>query len=100
MSHHPHHPDEPKRLQSPMRTYRPSDEVDFVIVGSGAAGAVLARELSRNGFSVVVLEQGPWLTERDFGHDDFWGLVHPDKALTNNNKDQPGTRRKKKAATR
>jgi ribulose 1,5-bisphosphate synthetase/thiazole synthase len=53
--------------QAPMRTYRPTDEVDFVIVGSGAAGGVMARELARNGFSVVVLEQGPWLTERDFG---------------------------------
>jgi len=62
MSGHPHHPDEPARLLPPMRTYAPTDEVDFVIVGSGAAGGVMARELSRNGFSVVVLEQGPWLT--------------------------------------
>src|SRR3954469_13673121 len=80
--------------QPAMRTYRPSDEVDFVIVGSGAAGAVMGRELSRNGFSVVVLEQGPWLTERDFSHDDFWDRMHPEKALTNNRNDQPGTRRK------
>jgi choline dehydrogenase-like flavoprotein len=79
--------------QAPMRTYRPSDEVDFVVVGSGAAGGVMARELARNGFSVVVLEQGPWLTERDFAHDDFWELTRPDKALTNSRKDQPGTRR-------
>ena len=42
-------------------TYKPSDEVDFVIVGSGAAGGVLAKELSTNGFRVVVLEQGPYL---------------------------------------
>lgn len=76
-----------------MRTFRPADEVDFVIVGSGAAGGVMARELSRNGFSVVVLEQGPWLTERDFSHDEFWGAIHPDKALTNSSKDQPGTKR-------
>src|SRR5215831_4384694 len=94
MSGHPHHPNEPIRLLPPMRTYAPQDEVDFVIVGSGAAGGVMARELSRNGFSVVVLEQGPFLTERDFSHDPFWGDVHPDKALTNNRKDQPGTSRK------
>src|SRR5437762_7910833 len=43
MSHD--HSHEPKRLLPAMRTYRPSDEVDFVIVGSGAAGGVLAREL-------------------------------------------------------
>ncbi len=45
--------------------------VDFVIVGSGASGGVLARELSQAGFDVVVLEQGPRRTARDFGHDEF-----------------------------
>jgi len=38
--------------------YKTSDEVDFVIVGSGAAGGIMAKELSSNGFRVVVLEQG------------------------------------------
>jgi choline dehydrogenase-like flavoprotein len=34
--------------------------VDFVVVGSGAAGGVMARELSQAGdFSVLVFEQGP-----------------------------------------
>ena len=47
------------------------DKVDFVIVGSGAAGGVLAKELSSQGFKVVVLEQGPFLTEKDFGHDEY-----------------------------
>ncbi len=51
--------------------YRPSDEVDFVVVGSGAAGGIIARELSTAGFSVVVLEQGPRLTEQQFDHDEF-----------------------------
>ena len=51
--------------------YRDGDEVDFVIVGSGAAGGVLARELSQAGFSVVVLEQGPRLGEADFTHDEY-----------------------------
>jgi choline dehydrogenase-like flavoprotein len=85
----------PKTLQQQpaMKTYAPSDEVDFVIIGSGAAGGVMARELSRNGFSVVVLEQGPWLTERDFSHDDFHTAIHPEKSLTNLFNDQPGTAR-------
>ena len=48
--------------------YKTTDEVDFVIIGSGAAGGVLAKELSTNGFRVVVLEQGPYLTEADFTH--------------------------------
>jgi choline dehydrogenase-like flavoprotein len=40
---------------------KPKNEmVDFVIVGSGAAGGVMAKELSVAGFTVVVLEQGPY----------------------------------------
>ena len=46
-------------------------EVDFVIVGSGAAGGVIARELSVAGFTVVVLEQGPHLKSEDFKHDEW-----------------------------
>jgi choline dehydrogenase-like flavoprotein len=42
-----------------MTTYKPSDEVDFVIVGAGGAGGVMAKELSTRGMKVVVLEQGP-----------------------------------------
>ena len=50
-----------------------SEDVDFVIVGSGAAGGIMAKELSTAGFSVVVLEQGPHLTAADFRHDE-WGI--------------------------
>lgn len=64
-----------------MRRYRPTDDVDFVIVGSGAAGGVLARELARGGFSVVVLEQGPWRTNDEFVHDEI--LVNFRNAFTN-----------------
>jgi choline dehydrogenase-like flavoprotein len=73
-------------------TYKASDEVDFVIVGSGAAGGVLAKELSTNGFRVVVLEQGPYLTEADFGHDEI--QVNWQHKLTNNPVFQPTTFRK------
>ena len=51
--------------------YRPDDAVDFVVIGSGAAGGVVAKELSTAGYRVVVLEQGPWHTERDFVHDEL-----------------------------
>jgi choline dehydrogenase-like flavoprotein len=58
--------------QSPARArFSPSDTVDFAIVGSGAAGGIIAKELSTAGFSVVVLEQGPRLTEKQFDHDEF-----------------------------
>ena len=59
----------------PSARFRPSDNVDFVIVGSGAAGGIIAKELSTAGFSVVVLEQGPRLTESAFDHDEFGTLL-------------------------
>ena len=48
-----------------------NDEVDFVVVGSGAAGGVLAKELSTNGFSVVVMEQGPYVRPHEVRHDEL-----------------------------
>ena len=42
------------------------------IVGSGAAGGVLAKELAEAGMSVVVLEAGEWLdTRRDYVNDEL-----------------------------
>ena len=77
--------------------YKPSDEVDFVIVGSGASGGVLAKELSTNGFRVVVLEQGPYLHEKDFTHDEI--KIFGQNLLTNHPKEQPVTFRKTTADT-
>jgi choline dehydrogenase-like flavoprotein len=45
--------------------------VDFVVIGSGAAGGVIARELSTAGLDVVLLEQGPHRTAADFTHDEL-----------------------------
>jgi choline dehydrogenase-like flavoprotein len=53
-------------VKFPMR-----EAVDFVIVGSGSAGGILARELSTAGFDVVVFEQGPYRKARDFTHDEI-----------------------------
>jgi len=72
--------------------YKTTDLVDFVIVGSGAAGGVLAKELSSTGFRVVVLEQGPRLEPGDFEHDEYWAFNL--NALTNNWREQPNTFRK------
>jgi choline dehydrogenase-like flavoprotein len=47
-------------LDTEMREYRPSEEVDFCVIGTGAGGGVLAQRLARFGFSVVALEAGPW----------------------------------------
>jgi choline dehydrogenase-like flavoprotein len=51
-----------------------NEEVDAVIVGAGAAGGVLAKELSEAGMSVVVLEAGPmWDPQHDFASDELTG---------------------------
>lgn len=48
------------------------DEVfDYVVVGSGAAGATAARALAATGRSVCVLEEGPAVDTKDF-HDRTW----------------------------
>jgi choline dehydrogenase-like flavoprotein len=42
------------------------ERADVCVIGSGAGGAVAAAELARGGLDVVVLEQGPHWTSRDF----------------------------------
>ena len=73
-------------------TFRPSDAVDFLVIGAGAAGGVMAKELSTAGFRVVVLEQGPYLNERDYKHDEIRYTYQP--GLTNDPKIQPITHRR------
>jgi len=90
MSEHTHGPLAP--LQQSTVHYKPEDEVDFVVVGSGAAGGIVAKELSSAGFRVVVLEQGPWRTERDFVHDEI--KIFQQSWLTNDWSKSPNTFRK------
>ncbi len=54
-----------------MREYGDDEVVDFAIVGAGAGGATLACKLAEAGFSVVVLEAGPfWRPLEDFASDE------------------------------
>ena len=69
--------------------FMPQTEIDFVIVGAGAAGGIIAKELATAGFRVVVLEQGPYLRERDFEHDEF--KYRQQRAITNDYRHQPNT---------
>jgi choline dehydrogenase-like flavoprotein len=47
------------------------DDCDVCIIGSGAGGGPVALELAKAGKSVIVLEKGPWLTEKDFYKDEL-----------------------------
>jgi len=74
--------------------------VDFAVIGAGGAGAIVAKELSAAGFRVVVLEQGPYLHESSFDHDElkFKDVFDPpyigQEVLTNIHSLQPNTFRK------
>jgi choline dehydrogenase-like flavoprotein len=60
-----------QHIDLPMKRFRTSDEVDYLIVGVGSAGGVLLQRLARAGFNVVGLEAGPfWDTEKDWISDE------------------------------
>jgi choline dehydrogenase-like flavoprotein len=48
-------------------THDVQDSFDYVVVGSGAAGAVAAHALAKAGWSVGIVEEGPWVRTREFG---------------------------------
>ncbi len=83
-----------------MTKFENATAVDFVVIGAGAAGGVVAKELSTAGFQVVVLEQGPYLRAEDFDHDELktkqvWSPPYIGKeVLTNDHALQPNTFRK------
>jgi choline dehydrogenase-like flavoprotein len=81
------------RRQAPSARFRPAETVDFVIVGSGAAGGVMAKELSVAGFSVVVLEQGPRVDPTTWTHDELAGQAQG-RNYSNDARRQPQTFRK------
>ena len=83
-----------------MAKFADKTPVDFVIVGAGGAGGVIAKELSSAEFQVVVLEQGPYLHEGDFAHDElkfkdiFDSPFIGREVITNDHSLQPNTFRK------
>jgi choline dehydrogenase-like flavoprotein len=57
-------------------TYNTREEVDFVVIGSGAAGGIIAKELSTAGYSTVVLEQGKYRKSAEFTHDEIANFLN------------------------
>jgi len=58
-------------LRSDMRRYADGDEVDLVVVGAGAGGAVLTQRLARQGWKIVCLDAGPfWDPDQDWVSDE------------------------------
>ncbi|WP_261819477.1 GMC family oxidoreductase [Nocardioides sp. OK12] len=45
-------------MEAPMAKQAPSNEADYVVVGSGSSGATIAGRLAQSGASVIVLEAG------------------------------------------
>ncbi|NNF26219.1 MAG: GMC family oxidoreductase [Gemmatimonadetes bacterium] len=70
-------------------TYQTREPVDFVVIGSGAGGGVMAKQLSEAGFQVVVLEQGPYIRPEEFVHDEYRIWLH--SLLTGSGSDFPST---------
>ena len=48
-----------------------SRDFDVCVIGSGAGGGPIAYTLAEAGYSVVVLEKGPWLREQHFTKDEL-----------------------------
>ena len=71
------------------RDRTPSSDADVCVVGAGPAGALVARELAREGYDVVVLEAGPRFHDADrearmertirpaYGPNEVWGMGGP-----------------------
>jgi ribulose 1,5-bisphosphate synthetase/thiazole synthase len=46
-------------------------KADAVVIGSGAGGAVTAAELAKNGWKVVLIEEGSYFHPGIFSNDEF-----------------------------
>jgi choline dehydrogenase-like flavoprotein len=81
----------------PSKTFATNETVDFIVVGSGASGGIVARELARAGNSVVVMEQGPRMAPGDFEHDEL--KYRQLSGITNNPATNPQTFRRDASET-
>jgi choline dehydrogenase-like flavoprotein len=68
--------DAPAVGRHPLEVKRPEDigsselEAEVCVIGTGAAGSVLAHELAARGHEVLILERGRYVEPRDFNEDE------------------------------
>ena len=69
----------PAPMPPKMKRFGPDEEVDCLVIGTGAGGAPLLARLAQAGLKVLALEAGPWYhPEKDFATDEhaqnflFW----------------------------
>ncbi len=60
---------------------------DICVIGSGAGAGPVIYELSKAGYSVIVLEKGPWYRTKDFSKDEM--VATRRSVYTPNLKDEP-----------
>jgi choline dehydrogenase-like flavoprotein len=71
------------------------DTVDVLIIGAGASGGIAAKHLAEEGFRVVVLEQGNWVSQSELPGDkpeyELQGAKqwHPDPNVRGRDEDYP-----------
>ncbi len=49
-----------------MTARKQNEAVDVLVIGAGASGAAATWRLAQDGFSVLCLEQGPWINPQDY----------------------------------
>ena len=61
---------EPRYMQMAMPGYEAADEeeleADVIVIGSGAAGAIVAKELAERGHAVLLVEEGKYFRRQNF----------------------------------
>jgi len=49
-----------------------NSHVNAVVIGSGAGGGVVAKELAIRGYSVILFERGRWVSYDEHPNDELW----------------------------
>ncbi|MBU0992477.1 MAG: GMC family oxidoreductase [Proteobacteria bacterium] len=61
-----------------------NEHADVLVIGSGAGGAVAAKELAEKGIDVILIEEGSYFTSKNYNQDpnDMMGMMWRDSGTT------------------